>query len=670
MFTNPLRASRLVLLALLVAALAALAASPAGAHPDAPHFSFDTLQLLGAGPAEQPAESGAVRVPGAARARAIPVVGGGETKVECFGNGTQGKRVQVMYVRDVDTPDGFATWKASIGAWAVGGDRIFRDSAAKTSGSHRIRFVHDEYCNLSILDVVVDDVDDLAGDDLDPLKDLVDALGYDGPNRKYLMFVDNATAMCGRGTRKNDDSPGQDNISNGLPNGEAGYVRIDFDKGNCNPEDWIVAHELSHNLGAVQLTAPNSNGQGHCIDDGDRLCQDDGTGLLTTVCTAADAEVQLDCNNDDYFHTNPPAGTYLDTNWNIANSDFLQAEPGDLWAFVRGNDAAAASYTPSADYQQNSTFATNTIVRTARGVYEVAFPNLAVYGSNSGSALVTAYGTAGEHCKPSKWEAAGGPDNILTVRCYDAAGATVDAQFDASFIRPTAVTGSFAYLLADDESNPAPYTPSLPHQFSSSGLNGTVDRNGAGDYEVTLPSVGSTDGTVKVTAFGGGSTYCKAASWSTVGADEVVDVLCFDAAGTAVDNDFLLVYADDLSVLANERDNGYVLANDAGAALGSAYTPASTERHNSDGGTNTVTRDGVGLYTVTLPGLGNGGFAAANRGTVHATASHTTSKRCEVTSWSSTVPVFGGTSDLVAHVACHTAAGVASNAKFVLQFTE
>ena len=112
-----------------------------------------------------------------------------------------------------------------------------------------------------------------------------------------------------------------------------------------------------------------------------------------------------------------------------------------------------------------------------------------------------------------------------------------------------------------------------------------------------------------MTAFGGGSTYRKAASFGSSGADEVVDVLCFDSAGNAVDNELPLVYADDQSILANDRDNGYVLANDADPTLGAAYTPAASERRNSDGGT------------------------------VHVTATHTTSERCEVTDWSSTAVV-------------------------------
>jgi len=669
MSTNQIRTLRGAgLLALAVLAVA-VCTPAAGAHPEHPHYSFDTLQLLDvAGPSlAEPSESAVVRGP---RTASIGIAGS-STKVECIGDGTQGKRVQVMYVRDVDTADGYAANKAAIGAWAVGGDRIFRESAAKTDGVHRVRFVHDANCNLSILNVVVDDAANLSADNLGTIQSLVAAQGHNAANRKYLMFVDSATAMCGRGTRPNDDSSSQSNLANGLPNGSAGYVRIDFDKTNCNPEDWIVAHELSHNLGAVQLSAPHSNGVGHCFDDADRLCQDDGTGLLTTICTGAGDERLLDCNDDDYFNANPPAGSYLDTNWNIANSDFLQAEPAGQWGFVRANDPAAATYTPDTNYNGNSTYTPNTVERVSTGTYAVRFTNLASYDPTYGVVSVTAYGTAGEFCNAAWWNAMADADLTATVDCFDAAGNRADVQFDASFVRPLSTSSAYAYLWADHPTWAGPYVTSTIHQFNSAGTLNEVTRNGTGDYEVRLPGLGGAGGTVKVTAFSSFARTCKVAGWSSSGGDKLVDVLCFDLAGAPVDETFTLVYANGIGILGNGASSGYLRANDADVALATPYTPDPSDQFNSTGATNTVTRTATGLYTATLPGLGDGGLLGSiNRGTVHVTASSTSSKRCEVSGWHGTVPVGGGSSSLVADVACHTAAGAPSNSRFVLQFTK
>ena len=46
---------------------------------------------------------------------------------------------------------------------------------------------------------------------------------------------------------------------------------------------------------------------------------------LRSVCAEAHERL-LDCGNDDYFHTDPPADSYLATHWNVAASSFLTGE--------------------------------------------------------------------------------------------------------------------------------------------------------------------------------------------------------------------------------------------------------------------------------------------------------------------------------------------------------
>jgi hypothetical protein len=77
-------------------------------------------------------------------------------------------------------------------------------------------------------------------------------------------------------------------------------------------------------MGAVNSDSPNHTQYGHCTDDYDIMCYQDGPGTtVRIVCPDKAQDNLLDCNHDDYFNTNPPAGSYLATHWNTANNRFL-----------------------------------------------------------------------------------------------------------------------------------------------------------------------------------------------------------------------------------------------------------------------------------------------------------------------------------------------------------
>jgi hypothetical protein len=102
----------------------------------------------------------------------------------------------------------------------------------------------------------------------------------------------------------------------------------------------VAAHEVMHNLGGVQLTAPHtsltpglSGSGGHCIDEYDVMCyadhdQKNNLPPMTYVCGDEGLDLsRFDCGDDDYYNTNPAPGSYLDTHWNAADNRFLIAGP-------------------------------------------------------------------------------------------------------------------------------------------------------------------------------------------------------------------------------------------------------------------------------------------------------------------------------------------------------
>jgi hypothetical protein len=250
----------------------------------------------------------------------------------CEGDGVSGKRVQVLYVRTSDVASRFTALRDTLEQNALYADAELNASAAETGGARHWRFVTQSDghggCTLDVREVVVPPPSGVF--DFGDSVQKVQAAGYTSKSRKYLMLTD-ADVLCGIGSMYMDDSAPQTNWNNGSA---AEYARVDT---GC--WHYAEAHELMHNLGGVQDSAPHSSLGGHCYDESDIMCYSDGgdyfygpdgldgtadDGPMTFPC-AGSHEYRFDCGHDDYFSTAPVAGSYLTTTWNTAASAFLIA---------------------------------------------------------------------------------------------------------------------------------------------------------------------------------------------------------------------------------------------------------------------------------------------------------------------------------------------------------
>jgi hypothetical protein len=167
-------------------------------------------------------------------------------------------------------------------------------------------------CVLNVQRVAIGATEDDTWDTMIPA---LKAQGYNRSDRKYLIYAD-ANVYCGLGSYYTDSQPGQANIANGT---RPEYARVDAGCWNYGE-----AHELMHTLGGVQTDAPHATPGGHCFDEYDELCYNDGSGVRMQFICASSQSTLFDCNGDDYFlAAAPPAGSYLATHWNTADSAFL-----------------------------------------------------------------------------------------------------------------------------------------------------------------------------------------------------------------------------------------------------------------------------------------------------------------------------------------------------------
>jgi hypothetical protein len=315
------QAHRVSFAALALAALVAVPALAGGS--DAPPFvaHHDAAApgvVLGTVPSLEALSVVPAGVPGLGSLRS-------HVRPSCSGTGTDGNRIQVIYAVEAGKKDRYSALLPRIRSWVADVDDTFAASSAKTAragkpDSRRVRWVHrkaDGGCVPTVKHEVLS-----AGSLKGGFKSTVSALkarGYDQASRKYLVFADTAE-LCGIGGMW-IDSDKKDNANDGdYPS----YARVDSPCWTFRA-GWhsVPAHEVMHMLGGVQDDAPHSTGAGHCVDETDAMCYDDGGTVGSLLNTCSGREGLFDCRNDDYFNVNPAAGSYLAKNWNPADSSFL-----------------------------------------------------------------------------------------------------------------------------------------------------------------------------------------------------------------------------------------------------------------------------------------------------------------------------------------------------------
>lgn len=240
-----------------------------------------------------------------------PLATAGASVIPCDGDGTSGKRIEALYIHASDVPSRYNTYTSSFQTWASLTNNKYVESGLQTGSARNLRWVHDANCNVIVKDVTISATgDDNFSNTMNELRNL----GFNRTDRKYLLWVD-ANVYCGIGTIYGDEQPGTGNINNGGPS----YSRADS---GC--WGYAEAHELMHNIGGVQLSAPHTSNGWHCTDEYDEECYADASGVVMTYPCASSEQTHFDCNKDDYFYAGtPPAGSYLSTHWNTADSAYL-----------------------------------------------------------------------------------------------------------------------------------------------------------------------------------------------------------------------------------------------------------------------------------------------------------------------------------------------------------
>src|SRR5947208_259356 len=143
-----------------------------------------------------------------------------------------------------------------------------------------------------------------------------------------------------------------------------------------------------------------------------------------------------------------------------------------------------------------------------------------------------------------------------------------------------------------------------------------------GQVVVVFPQIATKGGVVHVTAVSAKPAWCQVQKWRPSGANEAAVVRCFKPGGAAVFVPFSITFA--------ASSKGPFPAGRAYGYVHFEPTTGIVARFNSAGGSNQVVPSPVGVWKVTLPGLGSPGLS----GNVQVTAVNPAKPaKCELNGW-------------------------------------
>lgn len=249
------------------------------------------------------------------------MAGIGQRTQPCISTGTDGKRVELVYVYASGNANRLADLRPSFVNIAQRVNSIYYESGANSGNAHQVRFATNSTCALIIRPVAINWT---AAHSYSGVQSALAAQGYNftRSDRKYLAWVDIANTSanptpCGQGSVYADTRPTGDNFNN-VYGGLAVAWRACW--------NYAEPHELTHTLGAVQPGAPYSTAGYHCRDKRDVMCYNDGTLGGASMVLRCDSDIawwRLDCGKDTYFRGANPSSGWLSNHWNVANSGFV-----------------------------------------------------------------------------------------------------------------------------------------------------------------------------------------------------------------------------------------------------------------------------------------------------------------------------------------------------------